>query len=208
MLFYLCADPDPLGKMDALMLSDQQRMEMFFPNFRRKTARVALRGDADHACSWTGVECTEEDAVHAIRWNSDTIKLHGTLHFEALPPHTGTIDITWQGKLKGTIETALLPAQLQFFSVAHCGFSGTLDLAHLPRHLVTFQSKNNRITGICDLKDLPESLEVCHINESWNKASELSVGKLPERKVDIRLYGSSIKTVLLEDENDAPRVRF
>ena len=207
MFFLVSADISQTGRMHPSMLSDQQMVELFFTSADYEASRLQLQGEADDACTWRGVTCTDGHRVEKIYWHDSCVAVKGDINFRMLPPQLRGLNLHNQD-LFGQVDTSALPEKMELISVEMCQVSGTLDLGSLPRTLVELHFIENFISAIVSFCDLPESLEYLNIEEANITEKEISIGKLPASKLILRLEGCLFQDVILEDESDNMRVRI
>ena len=205
MFLFLTADISALGRMHAEMLTDHQRMELFFTPTDYDAARAMLGGDEGDACSWCEVYCDDSKNVDAIHWHSESVELEGTVSFAMLPLEIVYVYLFNQN-ISGEIDIKTLPKFLDFFCVEKCRISGTLDLGSLPPALQEFYVERNEITALRNFKNLPEELRRFCIDEPNIIEKSIMIGALPRSDLHVRLDGCRFTDVKFEDEADRARV--
>ena len=197
------ADIHGLGRFETSMLTDQDRMSLFFTPDKAKDARRELEGDEADACSWVGVSC-DEDTITRIHWPLSELELVGSINFAMLPPKLEALHLSNQ-ELVGEMNVSCLPETLTSFWVESCLFTGSLDFSTLPSGLEEIVIHENRIQSIANISNLPESLDDFRICEEHLEIDFVEVGKLPNTFLTIKLacFGFQVKVL---DEVDKERV--
>ena len=206
-VFTACADIDRLGHMKPDMLTEEQRMELFFTADNPQDARDKLRGDPEDACSWTGVRCYVNQSFREIDWHHLDLVLHGSIDFLMFPSTLKHVSFILQ-KLYGEMDVSHLPDGLQTFSMTACLFTGKIDIGSLPHGLDIFMVSGNQITGIQNITNIPRTLTRFIIEEEKNTVQEVRVGKVPMGPLVIDIEGCNVKSVQLERASDAKRVTY
>ena len=207
-MLLLCTDFLHAGRPDADLLTDTQRMQLFFTPDDFDAAHALLEGDADSACSWRGVQCLYEgEDVATIIWMRHYFILEGSIDFRMTPTHIDFLSLSDQ-KLTGTIETAALPASLVVFTVHRCLFSGALHLHDLPPKMNNFSVTGNRITALGDIRNVPVGLIELEVFEENNVVKQIHVGMLPDSELKVRLHGCGVTQVMFKKEGDLGRVSY
>ena len=178
-MFYLLqtADAQGLGRFEMSMLSDQDRMDLFFTPEKTQEVRRELSGDEADACSWAGIMCKDGNVTH-IDWHIDDLEAVGSINFEMLPPKLSMINFYSQ-ELVGVMNVIFLPDTLTIFCAQCCLFTGSLDFSTLPRGLEGLFVTWNCIQSIANISNLPKSLRYFQIIEDQLENEFVEVGKLP-----------------------------
>ena len=206
MLSLLCADIPIAGRVSKDMLSDQQRIEIFFSPDNFADARALLKGDEDDACSWSGVHCPEGGStIDEISWHGSWFVLEGSIDFHSFPSQLRIIN-TYDQRLRGEIDTTALPDTLEVLCLQHCDFTGVADLGSLPPKLDELFLTKNRITAVVNFCNVPESLRCFEIKEPNVKGLRIHVGALPQNTHGFDLKVGSIDEVTYENPEEAWRV--
>ena len=194
----------PLGRFDLSSLPQQQMVELFFTPGNADQARADLGGDADDACTWQGIVCTD-GVVTVIDWHLYDIELPGSIDFQMLP--RGLIDLSISGEEQvGEIDLTNLPSKVESFIVQYCKFTGSLDFGHLPRSFKELLVKNNRVTGIGDIVDLPPGMTYFEVNEPNIAPRKIRIGGLPAGDLTIDVSGCNIIEVAYDSDKDIGRL--
>ena len=205
MNFLLAADIPGIGRPEAVLLTDQQRMELLFTPKHEAESRAALQGDLFDSCSWNGISCAAGGEVMIINWSSGNVVLHGSLDFQMIPLHCRRFSLIKQD-LEGEIRTNDLPRNMVNFTVEGCTVYGTVDLGNLPMTLSIFIVCSNRITHIENIINLPDRLDWCRVRDPNVVQESLHIGSLPPGGMRVDLKGCHIKELTLENPSDADRV--
>ena len=206
MFFLLTVDSHPSGRIDPSMLTDHQRMELFFTPDNPEVARSRLGGDPDDACTWIQVACDDEGSVGEIDWPARFIALFGSINFQMLPHRLELLNLSYQ-ELVGEIDLLALPDTMKELYLRSCYFTGTLDLRNLPRGFTDLHVVKNRISALINVVNLPRGLDCIRIAEEYLQHTDLHVGALPEgTDYDINLISCGIDRVTYENPEDAKRV--
>ena len=205
MLTIFAADIPSLGRVDASMLTETQRMQLFFTPDNVKRVEDFLGRMDDDACNWVGVACYPDGKIEFITWVSRHFELEGELNFSMLPLHLKAMRLVHQS-LRGDINTQNLPQTMEFLSINACDLTGTLDLGALPRSLVHLNFVDNKISGVTNVANLPTSLKSFHISEPNISLKSLRIGVLPPGRLELRFAGCWIDRFDLENKGDAERV--
>ena len=193
-----------LGRFEKSMLSDQDRMDLFFTPEKPEEARRELSGDEADACSWTGISCDQGSVTH-IDWHRSDLEAVGSINFEMLPPKLSMLNFYSQ-ELAGDMNVSFLPETLTVFCVQSCLFTGSLDFSTLPRGLEQLFVTGNSIQSIANISNLPESLHVFQITETKLENDFVEVGKLPDTGLVVQLECSGVRAKVL-NEADRNRVQ-
>ena len=191
----LTADPF-LGKMDAALLTQQQRMELFVTSLDDSPIADELGGDCSDACTWAGVSCNDE-IVQSILWSRMNVFISASIDFTMFPLHLSIFDVFSQN-LIGEVNLQKLPQTMTMLSLMSCKFSGTLDCSALPPQLEYLCVSGNAIQAIKNIVNLPEVLEFLDFAELENQKKSVKIGALPENGLIIELNGCGIQDIELE----------
>ena len=205
---FLSIDP-ALGRLDYDSLSDQALMEMVVDGVEEglKQNFQDENGNFLDVCEWPRVTCSKDSRVHkiavsgiqftdkqfAFQFIPDRVtdlqaygcSLHGTLNTEILPPQL-EIFYAFKNSLHGTLNCAMFPRRLRRVLMSENLFIGSLVLSDLPDTLTSFSANNNEFSGKISLNDLPPALE-----ELWIADNALS------GSIHIELLPSSIRSISL-----------
>ena len=113
----------------------------------------------EEVCEWGGLTCDEEKQVIRISWEG--MKLKGTLSWKNLPPTLTVLQLgiyNFGNELTGSVETSLLPVDLQMLRIDSNLFFGHLSLAELPPALLHLSVSFNQFSHNLDTSRLPLSL--------------------------------------------------
>ena len=196
-------DALPTGRIDPLMLADQQIMEIFFTPNSLTQAHKALGGDEYDACTWNGVQCFQDDIVEIV-WQEIDVKLEGTLDFHILPPELYALNIK-NKKIVGDLDTSNLPRKLESFRIIETGMTGILDMSNLPRALMVFAVEKNRISDVGPICNIPETLCQLRIVELGLEDALIRIDKIPDR-TRVHLLTGCDTNVKLADERDLAKL--
>ena len=206
MLWMLTADLDHAARVDASMLTDHQRMELFLTPDDFELAHSSFGGDEDDSCTWTGVSCHKDSgAIHSIDWHSASIELTGSTNFQHIPSDLIAMNM-YEQNLRGEVDTSALPRTMVSLCLQECKFTGTLNLEDLPPKMVSFQCVSNRITGISIICNLPPSLCFLDINERNVTQRFIRIEAMPRNSLTIDLTQCGIDKVTCENKEDIARV--
>ena len=190
MLFHLCADTSALGRFDPSLLTDQQRMEMLVtPIVDEKFSLLSegyllfknSAGEFLDIEKWRGVKCDDQGNVTSINWAMQNWAC-GEVSLDKLPPKLVSFDIdkgvlkAW--RVRGVINTALLPRGLETLIVGGQAFGGTVDLELLPPPMIAFAAGGNYLEGTINLEALPKSMQSIELLNN-NLEGTLCLTKLP-----------------------------
>ena len=214
---FLTADNTSLGRFDPVMLTDHMLMEIFYAPDDYEKSRAAMGGDEDNACTWRKIRCDEDQNVTHIEWHSINVKLHGSMHFQSLPPKLMRCNI-YNQQIRGEIDTSNFPRSLKYFSLQRTQMTGTVDLGNLPLGLNMLFIMNNEITALTNVVNLPASITDIAINEKNLREKTIFVGKLPGDRVyldfidcgftDIRCADPADRSRIYTAEADLPNIAF
>ena len=126
MQFLHSADFILAGRFDSSMLTQQHMVTLFFTPDDPEKSREDLKGDPDDACTWEGIECTEDGDIYRILWESGDVDLMGSIDFKMVPLTVEFINLYDQG-LYGEIDTTAFPDSFQELFLQQCLFTGTID---------------------------------------------------------------------------------
>ena len=199
----LTHDHEALGRVDALMLTDQQCMELFFTPDSIARSRSHLGGVEGDACTWDGVHCDFNARITRIIWTLP-IQVCGSIDFPRLPPQTAEIQFMQQN-LYGCFCMTSLPPCMESFWVIGCGLTGTLDLGALPPNLQYLHIRNNKAESIVNVCNLPENLRIFTVSEPNVINQSIAIGKLPGTNLKLKLYKYEL---IFENKADAERITF
>ena len=178
MIFALCADSMGVGRVDASMLFDQQRMELFFTPVDGAKAHLLLSGNVDDACSWAGVQCREGKGVVIIDWRTVSVSLGGSIDMRILPEHLESLGM-FKHEVFGEIVTTALPAHLSSLYIQFTKMHGTIDLGSLPASMEEICFEENRITAMQNFCNFPSRLSSIFIAEEYMATTAVRIEKLP-----------------------------
>ena len=201
MLLTLCADLKSIGRFDITLLSDQQRMEMFFTPDCRADAQTAFVGDESDACTWIGVQCDENRNVFEIDWQAGVISLFGSIDLPMLPTRLRVLRLFDQN-IRGKLTLTELPETLEFISVERTLLHGTLDFGYLPPKMVEVYFAFNLITVIQNMCNFPATLQWINIEEHQIKTKEVHIGVLPPDFTVISVDAGCLKRITFENPSD------
>ena len=202
---FSCSDPAAAGRVDPSMLSDQQRMELFFTPDDYEQSRGEFGGDEDDACTWKRTECNNDGRLTSISWHSSFVKLKGVIDMLLLPPALTFFNLYHQA-LRGEVNTSNLPENLGVVCIDHTALSGTLDVANLPRKMTEFVVHDNAITAVGDIVNLPETLSYFTIGESNVVQQRIRIGKLPKKYFKLHIKQCGFTQIDFENPADMDRV--
>ena len=181
----LSIDP-ALGRLDYESLSDQALMEMLFDGMQEKYKRDFWDENQNFIdkCDWEGIEC-KDDRPTTIDVEFRTFAPK-QFPFEFIPPLVAFFSIH-RGKVHGTLNTAVLPNNLEFFMVFENCLHGPLCLKSIPSSIRDrFDVSTNSFSGSLELSELPERL--CIFDGSFNKfEGEISLDSLPRSMTQLCL---------------------
>ena len=203
-LFLFC---DNAARMNKSMLTDTQFMELFFVADDYENGRQELKGDADDACTWVEIRCSEDQKITHIDWHRVDLTLVGSLDMALMPPDLIGLNIYHQA-LRGEANTTELPQNLELLYIDHAEISGTLDLSNLPKTLVDICFCSNQITKIVNLCNLPESLKTFDIDREPLDHASLHIGKLPSNGLILNFYHCFLTEVHCENPADRARIEY
>ena len=209
MLSLIAADLEATGRFDPSMLTELQRLEMFFTPVEGTHAWEALGGDADDPCTWVGLQCNKSNVVVQIRWVSSFFSISGSVDFSMLPSELTHIVIDGFPAITGEVNTKDLPLTLSDLYLHGCSFTGTLDMGNLPPKLENFTVRENKITAIRNFRNIPPSLRSIKIQEPNVTDERLVIGTLPPGRVKYRwvvLDGTPIRELILDNPSDFVQV--
>ena len=202
----IAVDSHPAGRIDSSMLTEHQRMELFFTPEDPEDARSRLRGDPDDACTWLQVACDDEGNVGEIDWPWHLIELSGSINFQMLPRRLELLNLSYQ-ELVGDIDLQALPDTMKDLFLRSCNFTGTLDFGNLPRGLTNLHVMKNKISALVSLTNLPNGIDYFRIAEDSLQHTDLHIGALPEgTEYEINLISCGIDSVTYERPEDVERV--
>ena len=173
----LSADDTHLGRLDYDSLSDQTLMEILFDGMEasHKAEYVDVEGNFTDISEWKALECEDERVKTICEHHRDFSAKQ--FPFEFIPPLVIDFSMGFC-KLKGTMETSVLPQNLIDFYIADNDLYGTINCKGFPRKLESIHFEANAFSGSCILSDLPETLK--DFNASENKLSgEICLNDLP-----------------------------
>ena len=200
------ADVDGLGRFEKCMLTDQDRMNLFFTPEKPADAWRELAGDEADACSWVGITCDAENITH-IEWSSSDLDLVGSINFDVLPPKLLELSL-YDQKLVGEMNVSNLPETLNIFCVESCLFTGSLDFSTLPRGLQQLFITGNRIQSVANISNLPESLRIFQIMEKDLQSDVVEVGKLPDTTLQVKLRCMNARVKVLYKVDQKRVIRY
>ena len=210
----ILVDPH-LGRLDYDSLSDQARMEILVDGLTEPSKH---RYQDEHGayldvCDWVWsirvVTCDTNGVVTGVlfpyKWMS------GSLNMAFIPPHVRSF-IAWDSSLIGTVDTRLLPEDLQKIHIGF-GFYGTFDMAYLPRKFISLEifknsfhgelnlsnlplrmklinANTNKFSGSVDLSNMPSTLEYLWIQEN-NLSGSLCLSSLPAALISLKLNNNA-----------------
>ena len=205
MPFLLTIDATLAGRCDPSMLTQQQMVELFFTPEDPKEAREHLKGDPDDACTWEGIDCTEDGDIREILWRGWRFPLEGSIDFRMFPMAVKFVNIYEQG-LRGDIDTTAFPESLEHLCLDKCFFTGTIDLGSLPPQMRTFEVFYNEITAVCNVQNIPKTVTSLRIREANIVAKTIHVGALPESDLKLSFLECGFTKVVCARESDLERV--
>ena len=207
MLILLCADESSIGRFDASLASDHQRMQLFFIPDDPDEIEAELDGDIDDSCTWEGVICDRDKRITSIYWmptREALITLEGSIDFPMMPRFVTTFYVVNQG-LRGKVALDALPQVMENLMCIKCQFSGTLNLSALPNKMQQIVFKANWIEAIEGVCSLPETLTKVEIAEQNLCEKALAIGVLGEN-IKIDLAGCRLDDVQFARDSDRSKV--
>ena len=187
-----------LGRFDTHSLTDEFRMELMLEGLSEKSKRNFKYPDGSYkpVCDWSIVECDADGRVVEIC--SNNIHLEGSVSFTFLPLLVTRLSLRRSAifgvKLRGTINTADLPENLEEFDVSLNVFKGTVDMTTLPSSLVHFKATVNLLSGTLSLNKLPPSIESIEL-ECNNFCGEIQLVNTPATLRRVLLGGNSFSGI-------------
>ena len=194
-----CADSPSRGRFDRGMITDNDRMALFFVPDNAYAAQRALGGDSEDPTTWKGV-LTDEGCIARIVWSSLWIKLRGSIDFTMMPSRLTRLHLSGQ-ELRGEVDLTQLPETMKFFEVIRCRVTGTVDLNHLPAGIEVIKVKRNALTALRDIGNLPSSLREVSIAETLLEQKSVKIAKLP-MGISFEILESDIEEFNFERESD------
>ena len=208
MLTLFCTDTlqNYAGRVSPSMLSDHDRMQLFFPSFSDVHSRERLCGNGDDACTWAGVVCTDDETVTDIRWTPETGRLIGTINMQMLPVHLQSlrlIEMNFQGS---QVDIPALPEDMRVIYLALNKLRGILDFDDLPHWMEVIVIAELWIDKIVNICNLPETLTKFSLVIPRNTEKSIHIGKLPANDLVIDVKECALEGFTCEDESDADRI--
>ena len=183
-----------LGRLDYDSLSDQTLMEILMENSGPYFLHDK-NGNFTDACSWDYVSCENGRVTHL---QFEKCYLWSQFEFGFIPPLVRSFTVL-SCDMRGTLDTSLLPRNLELFDVGFQKMSGTLDWKSFPRKLRSIDIKYNLFTGSIVLSDLPNAL--VYLEVLGNRFSgELSFRELPPSLYKLNLSGNELTGPITIDE--------
>ena len=207
MLSLCFADIQSLGRFDTSMLTEAQRMELFFASSGFEEIHKALRGSEDDPCTWKKLTCDKDLSIIEIDWHSPFVSLSGSINLSFTPPKLQRLNIFNQ-KLTGEMDLGVLPDTMEYFCVESCQFFGTLNLEKLPASLESLYVMDNAIDTLLNMQNFSQRLETVYIREQHITNLPIHIGPLPDSDLDIILGYLDPADVIIENPKDAGRVEI
>ena len=161
-----------LARADAMMLTDQMLMEALIdPDIRTNAifrSNFFKNGDFTDCIEWDGVEADADGAVRRIMWYNRQWVIREP-NLSMLPRNLEALNIGKEDHfhaLRGSLDTAALPATLKHFHIYTNKFSGEIDFTKLPNALIEFCIHENSFLGSADLSALPPKIEAMNISKN------------------------------------------
>ena len=186
--FVSCADCST-GRIDPSMLSAQAAMEVLVSNFTSDCQRqfYSKDGNLKDICSWTGVDCDEDDAVRNIFWGqSRLVPISGTFDTQFLPSTLQKLYLSG-ADLKAPIVMTNLPEGMTYILLSKIPLSASIDLSALPRRLKDFVMMNCEFFGELDIEALPPPIERFDIADTPLTGS-IDLTKMPKCVTKFSVY--------------------
>ena len=225
---FLTAD-DHIGKVDRLALPPQALAELLVRGFEAFKNFQDEDGAFTDIASWDGLYHAEDGTLETICWRSPgffagemakvpcaVIQPFGSIEF-AWMPDVSAFSIVHL-RLRGSIDTAVLPRRLTylncstnklvgsfrlddipqgmtFIDIGHNQFVGELNVPALPDSITAFDATYNAFSGKVSLETLPVNIKLLSLNDNKFCADVVLVGRLPEKLDKIYLQRDGIGAV-------------
>ena len=180
----LSIDP-AIGRLDYDSLSDQALMEMLVTDMDPIEIETYQddNGNFKDVCEWVGVKCSDSRVTDVDLSNGHYPEVQ--FRFEFVPP----LVVRFRAQrihMCGTIDTSVLPLQLEILDVPENILGGTLSFKAFPRSLKEIYLFENCFIGSCVLEDLPEGLTVfCASRNGFS--GELAFVSVPPKMTELYL---------------------
>ena len=204
---FAMADTSAPGRFNASLLTQAQRLELFFVPDREQPLYAFFEGQEDDACSYIGIECSADGAIAEIHWVNVLWTRAAVLHMCYMPDSVKAFVVCNARNLRGEVDLTGLPRDMKTIIATQTQLSGTLDLSRLPSTMERVQFERNKISSLQGVCGLPEGLQELIVREYGIQEEILEIGKLPSGlQPDFAQCG--LKGVKLECAEDRPRVTW
>ena len=196
-MFPLCAlftlQADFCGRIDSNHLPQDALLELLVAHFDDPEAFRDGDGAYEDIREWKGLEFDENGDVIVIHWEFDDWEFaHNPAYFEAVRPNGSIVLIYLPNsvkdfsiahlKLVGTVDTSVLPENLDALDIQNNKFSGKFVTATLPRSIKYLFLQHNKFVGSFHLEGLPQVFQSLDISCN-NFEGTLNFAKIPESAV-------------------------
>ena len=182
---------DPaLGRLDYESLSDQALMEIIIGGMAAEDKKRYQdeNGNFKDVCEWNLRAC-EDDRVTSIFFMEVDMG-ERQFPFDFIPPLVQSI-VMEDCVACGTLDTSLLPLNLNYFEINKNKLHGTLNFKTFTRALIEIQMMGNAFCGSCNLNELPDLLMI--LTAGRNKFSgSISLNDLPQAMEQLFLQENSL----------------
>ena len=178
------ADESSLGRFDLSALSEQDRMELLVIGLESELSQYQDNdGNFIDCHEWRNVVSDSEQNITSInegnsRWYSGPLHLTGTIDTHLLPPQLDQFCANWN-HLHGEVNLETLPKNLTVFTITSNKCHGEVSLIALPATLEVLDLSQNKFSGSLNLTKLPESLDVLNCAEN-NFSGSIDLENLPK----------------------------
>ena len=178
MLTCFTADPNPLGRVDIVSLSQQTLMELVIGDMPRQSKRQFQdrHGNYLPIDSWWGLDSDDSGNVVAIKWANAFVN-GNKISLTYLPQTVETVEITNMSS-DSQISFDELPRNLRYLCLTSCRFQGTVNLENLPQYLRNLQILKNRFSRSISIHALPAVMHSLNISHN-SLSGSLDFSSLP-----------------------------
>ena len=176
-----------LGRLDYESLPDQALMEMLIDGMNEGAKAEFQDGNGNFLDinDWDGIICLPRDQVREINFSTKVFS-NKCFPFELIPAKVDGFEAS-DTNMHGTLDTSVLPHDLQLFDVCINFLHGTINLKGFPRGLQDIHIDDNDFSGSLVLSDLPDSLLSFHAGSN-QFSGEISLNSLPRRMHILSLH--------------------
>ena len=177
----LSAVDTSLSRVHSTLLPDQVLMELLIAQAKPSRKAHCTGGDGNFldVCDWAGVTCSEDGLVLRIDFDR---AYSGSFALDFIPCSARYVKIhsilSVTDRITGTLDTAKLPACLEYLNLQFNKFNKAVDLPGMPASVTYFDISSNVFTGSCDFIGLPAKLDILKLDLNYFSGS-VSLDCLP-----------------------------